>query len=503
MNESTTESPKSRAITELTSQEARAFLMQSKSYTTLDLPEYVDFGPLLAQVSDLIRGDNQLAVSRKARRYDNVNYSILCHKGGIYGWRPLELIHPYLYVSLVDLITESNHWNSIKSSFAKSAQRSLIESTGIPRVPVDSKSQKATQVSSWWERFEQRSIASALEYEFVAVTDLVDCYPSIYTHSVAWSLLGKKRAQGNKRGRRELGNLLDGYLMDMHRGQTNGIPQGSVLSDLIAELVLSYLDRLVSCYSKMDRLNGFRILRYRDDYRIFARDLSTATGVLKALSRAVAFLGLKLNVSKTIVSDDVITNAVKDDKVAWLLKRPRRCKLYDGLIDIRQHVLSHPDTGSVRKALTEYWRRLKDAEYLGYDTASLASIALDIGLRSPSAFPQVVAILSELLDRSESESCRRIVNSAIRKLSLHPNTGHMEIWLQRLVRKTEVDCSFEEKLCHKVDETETTIWNSDWIDSPSLKDIVDRSEVIDQRKFEEMDLRFSNREVDLFFDSGY
>jgi hypothetical protein len=49
--------------------------------------------------------------------------------------------------------------------------------------------------------------------------------------------------------------------------QTNGIPQGSVLMDFIAEMVLGYIDE---CLSRcLDEKMDYRIIRYRDDYRIF------------------------------------------------------------------------------------------------------------------------------------------------------------------------------------------------------------------------------------------
>jgi hypothetical protein len=57
-------------------------------------------------------------------------------------------------------------------------------------------------------------------------------------------------------------------------GQTNGIPQGSVLMDFIAEMVLGYIDeRLSQC---LDKKMDYRIIRYRDDYRIFTNSKTYA-----------------------------------------------------------------------------------------------------------------------------------------------------------------------------------------------------------------------------------
>ncbi len=77
-----------------------------------------------------------------------------------------------------------------------------------------------------------------------AVMDITNCYGSIYTHSIAWALMDKEVAKSKKGKSGLLGNIIDTYMQGMQYGQTNGIPQGSVLFDFIAEFILSicYLD---------------------------------------------------------------------------------------------------------------------------------------------------------------------------------------------------------------------------------------------------------------------
>ena len=55
----------------------------------------------------------------------------------------------------------------------------------------------------------------------------------------------------------------------MSYGQTNGIPQGSALMDFVAELVLCYIDSLLSEQIEGIEKSEYKIIRYRDDYRIF------------------------------------------------------------------------------------------------------------------------------------------------------------------------------------------------------------------------------------------
>ena len=77
----------------------------------------------------------------------------------------------------------------------------------------------------------------------MAKTDITDCYGSVYTHSLAWAINGKKAAKANSKKPHKdkadlLGDRVDGLLRDMSNGQTNGIPQGSVLMDFVAKIVL-------------------------------------------------------------------------------------------------------------------------------------------------------------------------------------------------------------------------------------------------------------------------
>ena len=61
-------------------------------------------------------------------------------------------------------------------------------------------------------------------------------------------------------------------IQEMSFGQTNGIPQGSILMDFIAEIVLGYADELLSKELVKLKINDYKILRYRDDYRIFTNN---------------------------------------------------------------------------------------------------------------------------------------------------------------------------------------------------------------------------------------
>lgn len=98
-----------RSVLQMTSAQARTFLLKPESYCGIDLPNYFTFARILSGVSKELSGKSLTHLSSKPRDHEGVNYAMLSNKDGRYGWRPLQLIHPALYVALVHRITEVNH----------------------------------------------------------------------------------------------------------------------------------------------------------------------------------------------------------------------------------------------------------------------------------------------------------------------------------------------------------------------------------------------------------
>ena len=264
--------------------DARRFLLKEESYCNFDLPKYFVFQKLLEQISQEIK-ENSLSgycgekVDPSGRTkitrpcdYENVNHRFLNNKDGKFAWRPLQLIHPAIYVSLVHKISKEENWNVIISRMEEFSSNSKIRCLSLPVESDDELSDRATTVSNWWHSVEQSSIELALKYQYVVHTDISDCYGSIYTHSIVWALHTREAAKNNKNDKNLIGNVIDSYMRDMSFGQTNGIPQGSVLMDFIAEIVLGYADLELSQKISSTTLNDYEILRYRDDYRIFTNN---------------------------------------------------------------------------------------------------------------------------------------------------------------------------------------------------------------------------------------
>lgn len=298
------------------------------------------------------------------RKCEDININLYLNKDGEYDWRKLQIINPYLYVSLVHLITKKENWNILQERFqtiedecCPSITCSSMPFTKLDGAPVEGKDEGI----NWWEKFEQESLKMALSYRYCVRTDLVNCYGSVYTHTIVWALHGKKTAKEQKSSRSLLGNLIDSAIQNMQNGQTNGIPQGSKIFDLIAELILGYSDLKLIGKLK-NKVSDFKILRYRDDYRIFANNKETLDLIVKELSLVSAELNMHFNNAKTLVSNDIISSSIKTDKLYWLdyepMMRLPHISNQKKLLMIYKLALKFPNTGSVKKALIDFRKLL-------------------------------------------------------------------------------------------------------------------------------------------------
>jgi RNA-directed DNA polymerase len=496
-NNSKTNQSESISILELSAKEAREHLLKQESFCSLDLPPYFVFDDLLNKVKKFLEGKNLSEFYHKnPREFENVNYKILNNKNGKYDWRPFQLIHPAIYVSLVQKITEEKNWKTIKNKFNKYSENSQIECVSIPRISLGKEKDKAKQITHWWHEIEQKSIELALEYQYLFETDITDCYGSIYTHLIARAIHTKKIAKAESRNKKLIGNIIDNHIMDMNQGQTNCIPQGSVLMDLIAEIVLGYADMELA--NKLTNIDGYKILRYRDDYRIFYNNPQIGDKIVKALTEVMIDLGLKLNSEKTKTCNNVIAESIKEDKLAWIQRKQYEKDIQRQMLIIHDHSMNYPNSGSLVVALNKYHQRISNIKkYI--QTLPLISVVVDIAFYNPRTYPICAAILSKLiiLQKEENEKLE-VIDKIMKKFSIIPNTGYMEIWLQRATINYKDDLEFKEPLCNIVKGEDKTIWNNDWLSCKSLKDLISGKMIIDIDLISKLKPVISPKEVELF-----
>ncbi len=465
-----------KRIIDLKPDEAKQHFLKGTSYFNLDLPKYISFDPVIDSVNNAMSGKSYLSFgnNNKPNSLPDVNYRLDSNKDGKFAWRPYELMHPAIYVSLVNLICEPNNWNTIVKRF-KNFEKGAIICCSIPVQSGGIQTDKAEQVTNWWNQVEQKSLEHSLKFSHVLHTDVTDCYGSLYTHSIPWALHGQKKAKKLKGDKSLLGNKIDIHLRDSRFGQTNGICQGSVLMDFIAELVLGYVDSKISMNLAQLQLDDFMILRYRDDYRIFTNSDTRANFILKSISDKLRTVGMKLSVSKTHASTNVIEGSIKPDKLAGInfedLGNANAKTIQKQLIRLHAFGRRFPNSGALRRFLSDMQTTIRDVKEKPPDLRVQVAIATDIGFVSPLTFPAVAGILSHLISLASEHEKGQLWQLVHSKMKNVPHNGHLEVWLQRVTENKAVQLSFgsKERLCRIVNGENVSIWNNGWVASKKLK----------------------------------
>jgi len=152
-------------------------------------------------------------------------------------------------------------------------------------------------IYEWIAMAEKDLVGEAHDYNLIIRTDITNFYNSVYTHSIGWALHGRETAFADK-DYNLTGNKIDRLIQYANDGRTNGIPVGPALSDLIAEIILSNIDKKVS--QKLKKVQ-FVATRFKDDYRILCNSQEDAKTILKVLSDELEKYNLLINESKTKV----------------------------------------------------------------------------------------------------------------------------------------------------------------------------------------------------------
>ena len=437
-----------KSILELSEVKAYRYFMESSNYCSLDLPKYINFSKVLTYVEEKVGKKSFDEIlkdkNKKPSEYEGVNHKLLIKKDANYMYRPIDVANPYLYYLLVKQITTKGNWKEIKRVFSTFVTPN-IDVISIPKVKGDKdKSHKAAGITDWWENIEQKTLILSLKYRYMFVTDITNCYGSIYTHTIAWALMGKDIAKKKKGKPGLLGNMIDTYMQGMQYGQTNGIPQGSVLFDFIAEIVLGYADSQVSETLARKGITDYKILRYRDDYRIFCNKKEELEEIAFLLHDVLANLNLQLNAKKTMLTEDVIDNALKPDKLAYMKRYPlyrnagqrtytTASTLQQELLYIHQFAKEFPNSGTLRKLLTTFSKRLHKRKQAVNNPEILIAILTEIALGSPKCYSIVLQLCSVLINKLSTTSEREeIVNDIYKKFQMIPTAGNSRFGCKEL-----------------------------------------------------------------------
>lgn len=170
---------------------------------------------------------------------------------------------------------------------------------------------RASSISVWALTLKKLSLSQGKIYELKL--DISLFYPSIYTHSITWAIIGKDRAKQlwRQHGDRKIdqpsspeevlyniGHELDHYVQRCQDKQTHGIPIGPDTSFIIAEILGTYIDQMLS-----QSFPDLKACRYYDDYSIFVQTKEEAAAIIYRLQSIMGDLGLTINESKIRIEE--------------------------------------------------------------------------------------------------------------------------------------------------------------------------------------------------------
>ncbi len=126
---------------------------------------------------------------------------------------------------------------------------------------------------------------------YIVKADISNCFPSIYSHSIPWALVGKSESKSNQKDDTKWYNQLDIRTRNLKEAETHGILIGSHSSNLVSEIVLTSVDEVLA--SKYDYIRNI------DDYTCYLRTEEETEQFLIDLSYELKKFNLVLNHKKT------------------------------------------------------------------------------------------------------------------------------------------------------------------------------------------------------------
>lgn len=276
--------------------------------------------------------------------------------------------------------------------------------------------------------------------------------------------------------------------------------------DFIAEIVLGYVDEQIN--NEIGNNEDIRILRYRDDYRIFANSDDRAEAILKIVSDKLRSVGMRLGVSKTFSCRNVVEGSIKPDKLAGIelqdLGNTNAKTTQKQLLRLHSFGQRFPNSGTLRRLVSEFHSNVSKHSDPPDDLEVQVAIAADIAFVSPATFPAVAGILSHLIALAPSHEKVSLWTKVRNKMSRVPYNGYLEIWLQRVTQPKAVGIKFEsrEAICQVVNGGTPELWECGWISNDELKSALHVSKILISAADEEEEV-VQPEEVELFKQSAW
>ena len=391
--------------------------------------------------------------NRGSSGYDVVIYNATRYNNA---FRELSLVHPKAH----SLLSKHIHDNWDDVEYIKNNTNSIIK----PEQHEDGR----IMVMNYEDPIDKttRTLTSSFGKRFQVRADISNCFNSIYSHAIAWGLVGFDYAKAN-RGHQLWFNELDKYQRKCKRNETQGIPIGPATSSISVEIILGKVDEELES-------KGFQFHRYVDDYNCYCETNEDAHRFVRVLGKALSKYKLTLNLQKT----EIIEHPVPDQD-SWILNLlgnlPSRLnkahqeepKLTDSeAITFINHALTinkqTPDGSVLKYAIQLIINFLDESAY-----TTIYRSVLNLSWHYPILIPYLDALLEHA--NIPEEELKEHLNKLILENSQHRRSDGV-CWPLHILKKraTVVDAHIIDAVVESEDCVGITILNS----MISLKDLV-------------------------------
>ena len=229
--------------------------------------------------------NNQLSQNKEWKKY--IYYESMRN---INSPRAMAIPNPFYYYCLCKCATD--YFPKIQEYFREKtdSQKHRISRIHIRLMKNEKKLFLMNYDSGTLRRSEDLNLQIGKTYRVQA--DIATCFPSIYSHALAWALAGKTEAKKNVGNDSKFYNKLDEHTRNLKFGETKGILIGPHISNLLSEIVLVAVDYELKKYWDS-------YVRHIDDYTFFAKNEDEANNFIRDLNRALQAYNLQLNSKKT------------------------------------------------------------------------------------------------------------------------------------------------------------------------------------------------------------
>jgi hypothetical protein len=223
--------------------------------------------------------------------------------------RFLQIPNPKHFSILSEKIV--SRWTDYESVFNLSE---YSQSYPIPETAIDKRS--VSTFSKSVAEFRNSLLKTSIDKLIEVRVDISKFYPTIYTHSISWALLGKEKAKRYFKEKDNLDVLIAGGDNDAalykyaesvdiairacQERQSIGIPIGPDTSHIVAEIIACRIDSILK--TRLSSI-GLKACRYYDDYYLYVSTKDEADKVLKSLQLILSEFQLEINEAKVKIRE--------------------------------------------------------------------------------------------------------------------------------------------------------------------------------------------------------